>query len=119
MKVAHVVRQYLPSVGGMEEVVRNLAQYQKTKTRYEPTVITLDRVFREPGRPLPHSETIDGIPVRRLSFSGSERYPICPQILGALSDADLVHVHGIDFFFDYLALTRIMHGKPLIASTHG
>jgi alpha-1,3-mannosyltransferase len=119
MKVAHVVRQYLPSVGGMEEVVRNLAQYQKTETRYEPTVITLDRVFREPGQPLPHSETLDGIPVRRLSFNGSERYPICPQVLGALSDADLVHVHGIDFFFDYLALTRLMHGKPLIASTHG
>ena len=119
MKVAHVVRQYLPSIGGMEEVVRNLAQYQRTETRYEPTVISLDRVFREPGQPLPHSETLDGIPVRRFAYRGSERYPLCPQVLGALHDADLVHVHGIDFFFDYLALTRLLHGKPLIASTHG
>lgn len=119
MKVAHVVRQYLPSVGGMEEVVRNLAQYQLTETRYQPTVISLDHVFREPGKPLPHSEIIDGIPVRRLAYRGSERYPLCPQVLGALGDADLVHVHGIDFFFDYLALTRLVHGKPLIASTHG
>jgi len=119
MKVVHIVRQYLPSIGGMEEVVRNLVQYQHTQTRYQPTVITLDRVYREPNVPLPHSDLLDGIPVQRLSYRGSERYPICPQVIGALRDADLVHVHGIDFFFDYLALTRLWHGKPLIASTHG
>lgn len=119
MKVAHVVRQYLPSIGGMEEVVRNLVQYQQSESRYDPSVITLDRVFREPGDPLPSRETLDGIPVQRLSFRGSERYPLCPQVLRTLRDADLVHVHGIDFFFDYLALTRLVHGKPLIASTHG
>jgi alpha-1,3-mannosyltransferase len=103
----------------MEEVVRNLVQHQQDHTRYQPTVVTLDRVFREPNQPLRHNETVDGIPVRRLTYRGSERYPICPQVLGAIKDADLVHVHGIDFFFDYLALTRPMHGKSLIASTHG
>lgn len=103
----------------MEEVVRNLVQYQHTQTRYKPTVITLDRVYREPNHPLSHHEILDGIPVRRLSYRGSERYPLCPQVLGAIKDADLVHVHGIDFFFDFLALTRLVHGKPLIASTHG
>jgi alpha-1,3-mannosyltransferase len=119
MKVAHIVRQYLPSIGGMEEVVRNLAQYQQKNSRYEPTVITLDRVFREPNAALPHRENMDGIPVHRLAYRGSERYPLCPQVLGQLREADLIHVHGIDFFFDYLALTRGLHGKPLIASTHG
>nr|WP_315427312.1 glycosyltransferase family 4 protein [uncultured Albidiferax sp.] len=119
MKVAHVVRQYLPSIGGMEEVVRNLVQYQHTETDYKPYVVTLDRVFREPNQALPHQETLDGISVHRLSYSGSERYPWCPQVLAAIRDADLVHVHGIDFFFDYLALTRPLHGKPLLASTHG
>lgn len=119
MKVVHVVRQYLPSIGGMEEVVRNLVQYQHAETSYEPTVITLDRVFREPDQALPHAETLDGIPVQRLSYRGSERYPLCPQVLKALDGANLIHVHGIDFFFDYLALTRPLHGKPLIASTHG
>lgn len=119
MKVAHVVRQYLPSIGGMEEVVRSLARYQQTETRYQPVVITLDRVFREPDLSLPPMETVDGIPVHRLSYRGSERYPLCPQVLRALGDTDLVHVHGIDFFFDYLAWTRLLHGKRLIASTHG
>lgn len=119
MRVAHVVRQYQPSIGGMEEVVRNLAQYQQSETIYEPYVVTLDRVFREPDKRLPKNETLDGVPVKRLSFRGSERYPLCPQVLNSLKKADLVHVHGIDFFFDYLALTQALHGRRLLVSTHG
>lgn len=119
MKVVHVVRQYLPSIGGIEEVVRNLVQYQRANTNYKPCVVTLDRIFREPNQHLPRHETLDGIPVLRLSFSGSERYPWCPQVLKTLHDADLVHVHGVDFFFDFLALTHIFHQKPMLASTHG
>lgn len=119
MRVAHVVRQYQPSIGGMEEVVRNLVQHQQTETQYEPYVVTLDRVFREPETQLPSHETLDNVPVRRLSFRGSERYPLCPQVLKSLRKADLVHVHGIDFFFDYLALTQSLHGRPLLVSTHG
>ena len=57
--------------------------------------------------------------MRRLSYAGSTRYPLCPQVLGALRDADVVHVHGIDFFYDYLALTGVVHRKPMIVSTHG
>lgn len=119
MRVAHVVRQYQPSIGGMEEVVRNLAQYQQSETIYEPYVVTLDRVFREPDKRLPKNETLDGVPVKRLSFRGSERYPLCPQVLNSLKKADLFHVHGIDFFFDYLALTQALHGRRLLVSTHG
>jgi alpha-1,3-mannosyltransferase len=119
MKVVHIVRQYLPSIGGLEEVVRNLAQYQRKESRYQPRILTLNRLFREPGSRLPAHEIIDGVPVERLPYRGSERYPLCPKVLGHLRDADLIHVHGIDFFFDFLALTRPIHGKPLIASTHG
>jgi alpha-1,3-mannosyltransferase len=119
MKVVHVVRQYLPSVGGLEEVVRNLAQQQSRAGRYTPTVITLNRVFRTGGTLLPASETLDGVAVQRLAYAGSERYPLCPQVASALHDADLVHVHGIEFFFDYLALLHPLMRKPLLASTHG
>jgi alpha-1,3-mannosyltransferase len=119
MKVVHVVRQYLPSVGGLEEVVRNLAQQQSQSGRYTPTVLTLNRVFRTGGTLLPAAETLDGVAVQRLGFAGSERYPLCPQVAGALRGADLVHVHGIEFFFDYLALLHPLMRKPLLASTHG
>jgi alpha-1,3-mannosyltransferase len=119
MKIVHVVRQYLPSIGGMEEVVRNLAQQQAMQGVYTPSVLTLNRVFRATETALPQAETLDGISVRRLAYTGSERYPLCPQVALALRGADLVHVHGIEFFFDFLALMRPLLGKPLIASTHG
>jgi alpha-1,3-mannosyltransferase len=119
MKVVHVVRQYLPSVGGLEEVVRNLAQQQSRNGRYTPRVLTLNRVFRTTGALLPSTETLEGVAVQRLGFVGSERYPMCPQVARSLQDADLVHVHGIEFFFDYLALMHPLMRKPLVASTHG
>jgi alpha-1,3-mannosyltransferase len=36
-----------------------------------------------------------------------------------LRDADLVHVHGVDFFCDYLAATAPLHRKPMVLTTHG
>jgi alpha-1,3-mannosyltransferase len=118
LKVVHVVRQYLPSRGGMEDVVFNIARTQRDLHGQDPRVITLDRVFRQPDV-LPADEVIDGIPVHRLSYSGSERYPLFPAVLNQVGDADVVHVHGIDFAFDYLSLTRWYHRKPMVACTHG
>lgn len=118
MKVVHVVRQFAPSVGGLEEAVLKLGLALRGKG-IDVAVVTLDRLAKGPATPLPASDTISGLPVTRIPFSGSARYPIAPKVLGHLSDADVVHVHAIDFFFDFLALTRPMHRKPLIASTHG
>ena len=119
MNVIHVVRQYLPSVGGLEEVVRNLAQQQLLDPHCTPKVLTLNRVFRTGALPLPAAEIMDGVSVQRLGYVGSDRYPLCLQVATALGAADLVHVHGIDFFFDYLALLHPLMRKPLVASTHG
>jgi len=119
MKVVHVVRQYLPSIGGMEEVVRSLAASQRASGVIQPSIVTLDRVFRDPENILPEIDEIEGVPITRLKYKGSERYPLAPAVLSAIRHADVVHVHGIDFLFDFLAFTRSIHGKPLIASTHG
>jgi alpha-1,3-mannosyltransferase len=119
MHVIHVVRQYAPSVGGLEAVVARLAREQQHRLGHSVEVITLDRLFGARGRKLPAKEVIDGIDVRRLAWTGSTRYPLCPQIVAHLGAADLVHVHAIDFFFDWLSATRIFHRKPMIASTHG
>jgi alpha-1,3-mannosyltransferase len=118
LRVVHVVRQYLPSRGGMEDVVFNIARAQRDLHGQAPRVVTLDRVFRQP-EVLPADEVIEGIPVHRMSYSGSERYPLFPRVLREVSDADVVHVHGIDFAFDYLSLTRFLHKKPMVACTHG
>lgn len=118
LRVVHVVRQFHPSRGGMEDVVFNIARFQSELHGHQPSVVTLDRVFRQ-NDPLPAREMIHGIPVTRLPYRGSERYPICPAVLKHLHDADVVHVHGVDFFYDFLAMTRWLHRKPLLASTHG
>ena len=119
LKVVHVVRQYHPSIGGMEEVVQNIAHEQREQHDHRPTIITLDRLFKNPGAALAAEEWVHGVPVVRLPYSGSSRYPLCPAVLERVRDADLIHVHGIDFFFDYLAATKRIHRRPLVVSTHG
>lgn len=119
MKVVHVVRQFHPSVGGMEDVVLNVAKHHRETSGDAVEVVTLDRVFSQPELALPAEEVHRDIPVKRLSWSGSSRYPITRGVLQAIKSADVVHVHGIDFFYDYLAATRLVHRKPLLVSTHG
>lgn len=118
MKIAHVVRQYYPSVGGFEEVVRNLAKHQKA-VGHQPYIITLDRYFKALDKPLAQTEVIDGIKVIRIPFRGSTRYPIAPSVLKHIQQADIVHVHAIDFFYDFLAFTKFIHRKKMVVTTHG
>ena len=46
-------------------------------------------------------------------------YKIAPKALEFIRDADVVHVHGLGFFSDFLAATKWLHGKPLVLNTHG
>ncbi len=62
---------------------------------------------------------IEGIEVIRLPYKGSSRYPLCPAVFRYLKEADVVHVHGVDFFYDFLAATKWLHRRPLVLSTHG
>lgn len=118
VRVVHVVRQYAPNIGGLEDVVRNLAAKQNGRFA-GLKVVTLDRLFTDLSARLPGREIIDGIEVCRIPFRGSTRYPLAPSVLGEIKDADLVHVHAVDFFYDALALSRFWHRKTLVATTHG
>lgn len=118
MKVVHVVRQFSPSVGGLEDTVLSLTRAQRDRLNIDASVLTLDRLFTAPGV-LPAEDVVEGVPVRRMRWVGSSRYPLAPSVLRHLKNADVVHVHAIDFFFDYLALTRPLHGRRMIATTHG
>ncbi len=116
--IVHVVRQFLPNRGGLEDVVYNLSR-ELIARGFSIRVVTLDRLFSDPSRHLPEREVIDGIEVVRIAWKGSTRYPVAPSVLNHIRDADLVHVHAVDFFFDFLSWTRALHGKPLVATTHG
>jgi alpha-1,3-mannosyltransferase len=116
--IVQVVRQYAPSRGGLEDVVANLAQ-QMLRRGYRVRVVTCDRLFTAPGMALSPHEIVDGVEVVRVPWSGGSRYPLAPKVFAHLRDADLVHVHAVDFFFDALAWGRLLHGRPMIATTHG
>lgn len=116
--IVHVVRQFLPNRGGLEDVVANLCG-ELARRDYRVRVVTLDRLFGDPGKKLPEDEIIDGIEVVRIPWRGSTRYPIAPSVFKHLSDADLIHVHAIDFFYDALAWGWLLHRKPLVVTTHG
>jgi alpha-1,3-mannosyltransferase len=118
MHIVHVVRQFQPAVGGMETVVLELASAQAAKG-HAVRVVTLNRLFEAPSERLPTRENIDGIEVIRVSFRGSNRYPLAVGVLRHIADADVVHVHGLDFFFDFLAWTQPLHRRRLVVSTHG
>lgn len=119
IKVVHIVRQYSPSIGGMEDVVQNIARQQREHHDQIPKIVTLNRLFRNSAEFLAPEAQINGVGVVRLPFHGTSRYPLCPQVLQHVADADVIHVHGVDFFFDYLAVTKPLHRRPLVASTHG
>jgi alpha-1,3-mannosyltransferase len=118
LKIIHVVRQFSPSVGGLETSVLNLACAQRGRLGIDARVVTMNRVFGQPET-LPPEDVVAGIPIQRLPWRGSSRYPLVPSVLWNLQSADVVHVHAIDFFFDFLALTRPLHKGIMIASTHG
>jgi alpha-1,3-mannosyltransferase len=118
VRVVHVVRQFSPSVGGLEDTVLSLTRAQRERLGIDASVLTLDRLFTAPDV-LPAQDVIEGVPVQRMPWAGSSRYPLAPSVLRHLKGADLVHVHAIDFFFDFLALTRPLHGRRMIATTHG
>ncbi len=118
LKILHVVRQFHPGVGGLEDFVANLGREQ-IRDGCDVRVITCDRIFSRPKERLPKHAQLDGISICRLPFHGSSRYPIVPALLGELGDAQIVHVHAVDSFFDALALTHFLHRKPLVATLHG
>lgn len=118
MKIVHVVRQFWPSSGGLEEFVRRLALEQVAKGD-DVRIVTLDELFTRRGVKLPEREMREGIDIQRIPFRGSSRYPLAPSVLRYIRDADIIHVHAIDFFFDFLALTLGLRGRTLVATTHG
>lgn len=118
LRIVHVTRQFHPNRGGLEDFVANLGREQ-VRTGSDVEIVTCDRLFTAPGRVLPASADLDGMRISRIPYRGSSRYPLAPGVLRSIGKADLVHVHAVDFFYDYLAWTRFIHRRPLVATTHG
>ena len=120
MLIVHVVRQFHPGVGGLETVVLELASAQ-VKAGHRVRVVTLDRLFNVAAQAKATRAGRCSTASRSSAFPISARLAIRSRssVLRHIKDADLVHVHAIDFFFDYLAWTKPLHGRKLVVSTHG
>ncbi|NQY17641.1 WecB/TagA/CpsF family glycosyltransferase [Alteromonas sp.] len=117
MDVIHIVRQYYPAIGGLENFVKALAE-QQVKQGLGVKVVTLDRSYST-NEKFCSTEIVNGVEIVRIGFVGSIRYPIAPKVLKEIKSCDLVHVHCTDFFSDFLSLCRSNFNKPLVLTTHG
>lgn len=117
-KILHVVRQYYPSIGGLESYVRSLTAHQKAMG-YDCEILTLNRVFHGDPVDLPAQEVIDGINVRRVAFSGRRRFFFPKVEISYFKKFDIVHVHNTDMFYDYVGILGLFKKIPAFATTHG
>jgi alpha-1,3-mannosyltransferase len=117
MRILQLTRQFLPAEGGLESVVEGLSGALQQRG-HTVQVATLRLVFAT-GAMAPAESVEAGIAVRRMRHWGPRRYPVAPAALGEIRGYDLVHIHAIDFFVDYLSLLRLLHRIPLVVSTHG
>jgi alpha-1,3-mannosyltransferase len=119
MRVLEVARQFYPKVGGIESCVLNLSRGLCARG-HTVEVVTLDRDLRD-RRPIEAPASIDTVPIHRIPYFGSRRYPIAPTWFRFADDFDVVHIHAIDFFVDSAALARRLGllRKPIVVTTHG
>jgi len=125
LKVLHLVRQFLPSRGGMELYVYHLCE-ELMRIGHEVTVLTLDQNLRT-GERFQQSEKISTkfgeIDLLRTSFQkfGPLFYVPLKKLENACEGVDLIHVHGCDQFLEELAFLRLMSRvkAPCVMSTHG
>lgn len=122
MRILLAARVFWPNLGGIERHVQWLAEHL-TKLGHTADIVTLNRAF-EDGRDLPPYDRFEHpggttSHVWRVPYAGSNRYPIAPRIADFVRRYDVVHVHAIDFFADWMLATRACHRRPVVLSTHG
>jgi alpha-1,3-mannosyltransferase len=116
-RILHVVRQFWPSIGGVEEYVDHLAQEQVAEGA-RVFVLTLNRVFGNSERLLPLQRRNDII-IMRVPFVGYRRF-FAPLIsLKLLKRFDLIHVHEINQCVDTVGLLSFLGTPPFVCTSHG
>lgn len=116
MKILHVFHHFAPCTGGIETVIMELCR--KLQPRHECRVVCLNKCPKG-KKILPEKDLIEGISVKRIPFINLGFYKFAPGVSRHLKEADVVHLHGINFFSDFFAITKIFHGKKMVLSTHG
>ena len=117
MKILHVCNHFHPCIGGIEKYVYDLCKNLQ-KLGHQSDVCCLDRCAYGKEKS-PAYENYDGISIFRLPFLDLKWYNVAPGVVSLVKDYDVIHIHSIGFFSDFLILTKPLHGKPIILNTHG
>lgn len=116
LKIAHLVRQYYPSVGGLETYVAQLVQRQSV--RHRVYIITLNRVFGSKAR-LRSVERSGRAIIIRVPYLGVREFFIPFLRLRLLDRFDLKHAHATDQLLDLLCLAKRFRTLLYFTTTHG
>ncbi|MBI5316144.1 MAG: glycosyltransferase family 4 protein [Nitrospirae bacterium] len=117
ISVLHICTDFWPSTGGIEEFVLQLAK-RSDSVGIKASVLCFNRM-RGHHENLPVKETIQGVPITRIPFLNFKYYKPTLLPLKLLKECNLLHVHGIGAPLDYVGMTKWLHKKPIILSTHG
>lgn len=116
MKILHVTNHFFPCIGGIEQHVLGLSQ-ELTKRGHVSDVLCLNRCSN--GKLLPAQGRKGATNIMRVPFVNLKYYKVGKGILKHLEPYDVIHVHGLGYFFDLITATRSLHKKKIILSTHG
>jgi alpha-1,3-mannosyltransferase len=117
MNILQVCNHFHPCVGGVEKVVFDTSKLLALKG-HKVKVICLNKCANNREK-LPKTSIVEKISVERLEFLDLKYYKISPQIIKKIKEFDIIHIHGIGFFSDFLLATKFLHKKKIIISTHG
>ncbi len=116
MRILNICNHFYPNIGGVEKYVYDLCR-NLNANGHRADVLCFDRKFN--GKTLSHHQVVAGINIYREPSFNLRLYNIAPAIWKYLKGYDVIHIHGLGFYFDFLAAMKGIHRKPIVLSTHG